>query len=279
MNLTTTDQPAARPELEDEDGLDLYAVLRVERDAGAEAIHRAYRLRARVCHPDMPKGSPEAWAQVELAYAVLSDPERRKIYDETGNYEASEPDNQLAEALAALARMLQALGEMGGLQLSSMSGKLGPPQFNVDHNDLWAKLVDLLRGKAAQLDVQRSILESRLEATRVMRLRFEQREPDAAADYIGILLDREMETLKQDMRDTIAMAAPIPKALEIARTYRYRFDQRQEGPRVYGGDRDAVRINVEPEGVAGRDAEVEQIVARQRARRRDGAVPETPDGA
>lgn len=63
---------------------DYYEVLGVPRDATAEAIKKAYRSMARKFHPDVNK-APEAEARmkdVNEAYAVLSDPERRAAFDQ-----------------------------------------------------------------------------------------------------------------------------------------------------------------------------------------------------
>ncbi|KAJ5645252.1 hypothetical protein N7507_011263 [Penicillium longicatenatum] len=71
---------------------DLYKILGVESNATPEAIKSAYKKSALRHHPD--KVSEDArdaahakFQQIALAYAVLSDPRRRKIYDRTGNTE------------------------------------------------------------------------------------------------------------------------------------------------------------------------------------------------
>lgn len=66
---------------------DYYEVLGVPRTASAEDIRRAHRRLARQWHPDVNK-SPEAgrrFAQVQEAYEVLSDPEKRRRYDQYGH--------------------------------------------------------------------------------------------------------------------------------------------------------------------------------------------------
>jgi DnaJ-class molecular chaperone len=71
----------------DEEKKDLYAVLGVARDADEDAIRKAYRQLARRFHPDVNPGDHEAeerFKSVSQAYAVLSDPERRRNYDEFG---------------------------------------------------------------------------------------------------------------------------------------------------------------------------------------------------
>jgi hypothetical protein len=59
-----------------------YERLGVAWDATQEAIHTAYRRKARVLHPDIPKtGDAAAFLAVKEAYEVLSDSLRRAAYD------------------------------------------------------------------------------------------------------------------------------------------------------------------------------------------------------
>lgn len=65
---------------------DYYQTLGVERGADADAVKKAYRRLARKYHPDVSK-EPDAAArmsEVNEAYAVLSDPEKRAAYDSLG---------------------------------------------------------------------------------------------------------------------------------------------------------------------------------------------------
>ncbi len=58
----------------------LYEVLGVAPDATADQIRRAYRAAARRTHPDAGGSSP-AFAQVNVAFRILSDPGLRRRYD------------------------------------------------------------------------------------------------------------------------------------------------------------------------------------------------------
>ena len=67
---------------------DYYEVLGVGRDADDAAIKKAYRALAKKYHPDMNPGDKEAekkFKEASEAYAVLSDAEKRRQYDQFGH--------------------------------------------------------------------------------------------------------------------------------------------------------------------------------------------------
>lgn len=65
-------------------GVDYYNILKVNRNASDEDLKKAYRRLAMIWHPDKNANKQEAEAkfkQISEAYDVLSDPQKRQIYD------------------------------------------------------------------------------------------------------------------------------------------------------------------------------------------------------
>ena len=65
---------------------DYYNLLEVARDASGEAIKKAYRNKALKYHPDRNSdpGAEQKFKRINEAYSVLSDQNKREIYDRYG---------------------------------------------------------------------------------------------------------------------------------------------------------------------------------------------------
>src|SRR5690348_11900134 len=96
---------------------DYYEVLGVKKSASAEDIRKAFRKLARKYHPDVnpgDKSAEEKFKSLSEANDVLSDPKKRKIYDQVGFY-SDNIDPATAEAYARAGNSGGAGGFPGGV--------------------------------------------------------------------------------------------------------------------------------------------------------------------
>jgi len=101
---------------------DFYDTLQVAKTASQDDIKKSYRKLARKYHPDVNPGNAKAeqtFKQISAAYDVLSDPEKRKLYDEFGEESLRQGfDAEQARSYQQWARGRPATGK-GGAQWST----------------------------------------------------------------------------------------------------------------------------------------------------------------
>ena len=113
-------------------GKDYYAAPNVDRKASADDIKKAYRKLAATYHPDRNPDDPKAeerFKDISEAYAVLSDPNKRRQYDMFGaeGFGQRFSQEQIFQDFD-LGRIFQdmGLGGMGGFDLRGLFGGGGP---------------------------------------------------------------------------------------------------------------------------------------------------------
>ncbi len=152
---------------------DLYTVLGVKRGAGADEIKKVYRKLARRHHPDVNPGNKEAeerFKEIAQAYDVLSDPEKRKVYDEFG-IEGLQAGFDAARARAAnewagRARSGAGTSAHGGFgryenfedifgDIFGGAGHPGPQPGQDMEASLEIGLLDAIRGVSTEISIER----------------------------------------------------------------------------------------------------------------------------
>ena len=105
---------------------DYYATLGVAKTATDKEIKQAFRKLARKHHPDVnpgDKGAEAKFKEINEAYEVLGDPEKRRKYDELGaNWRMYEQAQQQGQALPAARRSAAAGRRRGGAWTINMGG-------------------------------------------------------------------------------------------------------------------------------------------------------------
>ena len=96
---------------------------RVDQPCTCAQIKRAYRMLALKNHPDKG-GDPEVFKKIAAAYAVLSDAEKRRVYDATGEADLTDIDMEEFFSSGALDSFFKEMMEESGM-MDEMLGDFG----------------------------------------------------------------------------------------------------------------------------------------------------------
>ncbi|KAI0141484.1 DnaJ domain-containing protein [Pestalotiopsis sp. NC0098] len=141
-----------------------YDTLGVAPDATEAQLKKAYKVNALKFHPDKNANNPDAeskFKEISHAYEILSDPQKRQVYDQYG--EAGLEGGAGGGGMAAedlFAQFFGGGGSFGG-GLGGMFGGMqnrGPPKARTIHHTHKVSLEDVYRGKVSKLALQRSII-------------------------------------------------------------------------------------------------------------------------
>ncbi len=123
---------------------DLYEVLGVEKSADIKKLKSAYRKLAKKYHPDANPGDKEAerkFKEIGEAYAILSDPEKRKLYDAYGfaAFEGPDPSGRQNSGGASYA------GQNGSFHTFHFDGADAENLFESMFGDIFGRRKDFRR--------------------------------------------------------------------------------------------------------------------------------------
>lgn len=199
----------------------LYDVLDVDKNADAETIKKAYRKKARATHPDHG-GNKEEFQTVALAFRILSDEEKRKRYDATGNVNqrdgfSQETDEQRIEAAA----MAVAVGKV----IALMSRGYGSIKIIENAKASLHEDIRLFNGKISD---QRAIIKGHESNLKRIRRKAGANRP--------AFIERAIQGMIQDAGAQIAnfedLIKQATKAIDLLNDYEDVVQQKTESDRV-----------------------------------------------
>jgi curved DNA-binding protein len=132
---------------------DYYQTIGVSRSAGEDEIRKAYRKLAKQYHPDRNRGNREAeekFKEINEAYEVLSDPQKKARYDQVGN------DYQ----------QWQHSGTQGGFNWSQYAGGMPQEGTRVEYGDVSDLFSDFFQSIFGDIPIQQSETFRRGQRTR-----------------------------------------------------------------------------------------------------------------
>ncbi|EJC85241.1 DnaJ-class molecular chaperone with C-terminal Zn finger domain [Rhizobium leguminosarum bv. trifolii WSM2297] len=183
---------------------DPYDILGVERDADEAKLKAAYRRLAKVAHPDSG-GDTEAFDILQKAYALLLDPVRRKVYDDTGY------DVEFADAAE-----LQALVMIEKLVTDAVLDEREPGSF-----DPVAVMQDSLSEELRKARFSKSELQR--HASRVA-LHLERLEKQSGRDVLAHMFRARIEAISKAVAETEAKIKATERAADMLSGYVYDID-------------------------------------------------------
>ncbi len=141
---------------------DYYEILGVPRHATQEEIKKAYRRLALKYHPDRNPGDEEAaerFKEISEAYEVLSDPEKRAIYDARGHGGLHDSGyrgfSDVEDIFSAFSDLFEEfLGGFGGFGRTRRQERRPQPGADLSY-EVSLELEDVLKGKDIEIEIER----------------------------------------------------------------------------------------------------------------------------
>ena len=190
----------------------LYEILGLYPDATEEEIKDAYRRKSMIHHPDREGGDEESFKQVKAAYEVLSDPERRKRYDETGQTEEGPSEEEMV-ANAATNILVETLRNM-------------PDWHSPTQDDFVERMVKRVDSRINKLEMDMGIGEDALKKVKKLLGRFIKK--DKGRNIFQEHLEREVVNLEAFLAEGTRRIALEVKLREYIQSYQFIMDPNAE---------------------------------------------------
>lgn len=208
-SIGLVDQPA------DSDKHDHYHTIGVRRGASQQEILHGYRQARNRCHPDRNPGdatAKERFEEVENAWHVLGDAERKERYDRTGEWDKPQSDRSNMMIVSVIYPYLDAI-----LQAMANKGE------KVEPRDLIADLKEMIKSMIVNLSKQRDAAE-KIHAQAIEASQRIIGDKDSTELIRGALKAIEGKWARE-VRSAREKITGHHKALEYLETCGYRIDE------------------------------------------------------
>lgn len=193
--------------------MNLYDILGVTKAADTEAIRKAYRQKAKLLHPDAG-GDPQKFQQLSLANTVLSDPARRKLYDETGSVDHKSIESERAAILEIIATACNQV----------LAYPSDPSAFD------WVAAVRAAINQSINAGEQAIVRHNaNISKFDTITTRLSKKKKSADPALLTILANAKLQHTAALATDT-ATCARFKQALELLKDYKYEFSVAPQQP-------------------------------------------------
>lgn len=182
--------------------LDPYQTLGLSKDSDPETIRKRYRKLAKEHHPDHG-GDESKITDLTLAYGILSDPDKRKRYDETGQ---CEPDNKQAQIYGEFLKMCDEIL----LKQEGFPVKVGVQRIRAGLEQQFQDTENQLAGKVKTLEAGKARIEKAPEN-----------------DVLGHMIDQRLDDLRKQQEQLKIAREVAEAALALFDTYEFKEPESQ----------------------------------------------------
>ncbi len=192
-----------------------YEVLGVRKNSRPNTVRKAYRKLSMKYHADRNVGDDEAarrYEEVQRAYAILSDPERKRHYDETGD--AGEPTKRFPEEYDFAEFLLPAL--------MYAVAEVERHCADVTRTDLVKKMRDKI--KADMIPVERRRAEIEKAKKLATKLLGRSTVKDGRENILESNIRSQLAQIERDLADTLNTLDRMTRALDYLKDVTYRTD-------------------------------------------------------
>lgn len=193
-----------------------YEVLGVTVNATTDEIKKAYRKLARKFHPDANPGEDDTqFKQVQAAYRLLIDDERRARYDATGDAGEVRPDNADGQAM-------QVLSECLGVVLQTLMDK----HKSVASENVIVHMSLCLMQRSKDLNNRIAEYEKARETLANVRSRIKP--VCETENYFEAIIAGQTKVVDANIAATSAERQAVARAIELLTKWRYTVDKQSQ---------------------------------------------------